>query len=274
MKNFFFLFLFALSYQLCYTQENTYNQWTYHLGYENTKIFDKQNSPLIYSANSATAGVGFGNANQITVWKISLSATFGNNQAKRFGKRIATLEDPYDIYGKNQTWDIEVNPGLSFMNFNLAISYLPIVQIGTHNFQIGARLENSFFQSGVGAGPWLFNTLTLGPELFTTIKLNNGNNMPLGVNIPIISCVSRESFAKLPGIPYKGFFDLNFKKYLSMVSFGKFQKVGFELGYMFSAKDQLNMGLNYSFYWYHYKLPRDLKSYSNKVTLSLQNINR
>lgn len=250
-------------------KEITQNQWDFKLGYENTRLLDRQNSPLVYSAHSATLGTGFSRTKSKSVWGLSLATAIGSSQSKRFGQRTATFKDPYDIYGVRETYVIEGNPSLSYVHLNMTYTYLRKLTIGQKDFRIGADLGNDFFMSGIGLDTWFFNNLSLSPVISTQFKLSDAARVPVTITFPLLSYVVREPFAKDPSIPLDNYIEANIKTGASVATLDTFQKMEFTVGYRRDWKSNWDIGLDYTFYWYHYQHPDHLRAYSNQLSIVL-----
>lgn len=245
------------------------NQWDFKLGYENIRLLDRQNSPLVYSAHAGVVSVDFSSIKPQSVWGLSLSTAIGNSQAKRFGQRIVDIYDDYDIYGEREFSTVYGNPALSYVHIHLAYAYQRKVVISHKNFQVGAKIGNDFFLSGIGLDTWFFNNLSLSPLISTQFELKNGSRIPVKLSFPIASYVVREPFGKDPSIPLDNYIEANIKTGASMATLDKFQKIEFTAGYRSNWQSKWNLGLDYTFYWYHYAKPDHLRTYSNQFTLVL-----
>lgn len=248
-------------------------QWDFQLGHENTRLLDRQNSPLIYVAHSAVIGTDFLRIKPQSVWGLSFSSAIGNSQAKRFGQRSVEFEDPNDIYGEHETYTVLGNPGLSYVQASLGYSYQSKVAIGTQGFLLGCQLENEFFMSGIGLDTWFFNNLSLSPIVSTAFELSDGSRIPVSLSFPLVSYVVREPFGKDPSIPLNNYIEANIETGASFATLNKFQKIDFTIGYRRNWTSKWDIGLDYTFYWYQYNEPNELNSYSNRVTIVLSKIN-
>ncbi len=247
-------------------------RWTHELGYRQVRMYDKQSSPLIYHAHTTRLSSTYQKLNENALWRFSGGLVLGSNQSARHGKRIATLSDPVDLYGNQEHYEVEGNPSLSYFNPTLETGYYRSITVGKQPVLTGMELDGNFILTGMGLDTWYFANLSLGPGMISSVKLNNGHELPIQVRFPLINVVVREPYAKDPSVPLDNYFEEAVKSGSAVASIGQFQRIDWSVGYVMPFGENWKLGCRYSFGWMHYEKPRDFNAYYNELSVTLSRI--
>jgi len=245
-------------------------EWIVELGYQNSRLFDKNVSPLIYVSNNGVLSFQFQKTNTQNLWNVGLNASVGNMQSKRFGRREATVYDPYTINGNRDSVIYDINPGLSFIQASLYYSYYWKLNTHKNKMYIGAIVQDNFYYGALGADVWFFNQLSIMPayriELFNTSK----SNIDAEFSTPVFSYLLRQPYTLDPSLPENSYFKANLKTGSSLSTINKFQQLNIKLKYRYTLKKGKQIGLSYYFMWMNYAniSDRNLRAYSNSILIS------
>ncbi|MEK6476263.1 hypothetical protein WJR50_01970 [Catalinimonas sp. 4WD22] len=244
--------------------------WQHQLGYEHILLSDQQNSPLLYQSNNLNIATDFLSVREASQHKISIQFSLGNNQSKRHGQRVATLSDPVDMYGVQESWETEANPSLSLVNINLSYAYLSKLSLGGTSLYLGAEISDNFYQTGIGLDNWFFNGLSLGPKLAKTFN-HKKLSFPLEISFPLIAAITSTPYAKDPSKPV----DSYFTPYLQETRIAlpdQFRRLNFSLSVRITTHEEKvhSLGVMYQFYGLGYYYYEPLRMISNSFSIVYQ----
>lgn len=244
--------------------------WSLELGYQNTRMLDRNTSPLIYTANTGSIGFQFRKIKDNKMWTINSAISIGSNQSKRFGKRTVNVFDPFNIYGNRDTTIYDLNPSLSFIHSKLSFSYQ--WRIGTKKAPLflGGEIKDEFTYSALAGDVWFFNQLSLSPTFEIHLFEKKSSQITANFSLPLVSYILRQPYTLDPSLPIQSYFLANLKTGSSVVTINKFQQLNFKTGYNFTFKSEDKFGVSYQFIWLNVSNleDRNLKLYSNSLLFS------
>lgn len=243
--------------------------WNITLGYQHVRMLDEAASPLLYVSNNGLLSFNYDKGFQSKSWELGVTLSVGSNQSKRFGRRFATLIDDYTFDGERDSSIYELNPSLSYVQASLYYtrywkinSAMPI--------QLGARIHNSLFYSGIGADTWFVNQFSLMPAVRTKLIQRDKVQVRSELTIPVLSYLLRQPYSLDPSLPINSYLRAYVMTGSSFVTPLQFQQINLKLSCQYSLDNDNKLGLVYTGMWMHNRpFPeRSLSLYSHAISLS------
>ena len=265
--------LILLSSMVSFGQNNdslTTKEWGIEIGCQNFRVHDKNVSPLIYVANNGILSFQFQKAKTKKLWNIGGSISIGSNQSKRFGRRSATVYDPFDINDNRDSVIYDINPSLSFIQASLYYSYYWKLNTNRNKMFIGAIAQDNFYYGALGADTWFFNQLSIMPSYRIEFLNTYKSKIDVEFSTPLFSYLIRQPYTLDPSLPENSYFKANLKTGSSIATINEFQQVNIKARYSYKLKSGNKIGASYNFMWMNYaNIPdRNLRAYSNSILIS------
>ena len=252
------------------TSDSTSRNWIVDLGYQNFRLFDKNVSPLIYTANNGILSLSYQKMKVKNAWNIGIEVSIGSMQSKRFGRREAIAYDPYNINGSRDSVVYEINPGLSFTSASLYYSYFWKLNTKKQKMYLGGIVQDNFHYGALGADVWFFNQLSIIPAYSIEIAISSKSTIEAELSMPLFSYLIRQPYTLDPSLPENSYFKANLKTGSAFGSINKFQQFNIKLKYRYTLKSGNQIGLRYNFMWMNYAniQDRNLRAYANSILVS------
>ena len=245
-------------------QAQSSHQLSIHLGYAHTLTADRHTSPLLYQAHTATIGLRHQYQGSYLL-ETSLHLRIGSNQSRRYGKRIATISDPANIYGEAESYEVEANPNLSMLDGSLQV--LLAWSMGRAHY-LGMVLNGRHILSGMGADTWLFTQVSLGPVYQYTLATRL-LTYRLRIGLPVLSYVVRPNFSRDAALPEVISYWWGYVQTNSRIAAGyKLFAPTLELGTSWPLANGDALGFTYVANWSSYPSPRPMRMLTQSLDLS------
>ncbi|MEO0895072.1 MAG: hypothetical protein AAFY71_01540 [Bacteroidota bacterium] len=232
-------------------------KWSINMGYDHAQINDPFSSPLMYRAHAIKVGTHYQKESDVfTSFDFALS--IGNSQPVNIGQRTATIIEDPDIYGERESFDVSVNPLLSFVRARA--SYGIGWEIAPHHF-LGAALKAEHTYTGIRLDDWFYTEAGLSAMYHGSFDVGAGN-LDLDVQLPLLAFVVRPNYSSDAYLPELSSYYLTYVKTAGkVVGLHQLQHPDIRLTYHPSG----NFSVGYHGEYLRYQEPGPVRLLSNQV---------
>ncbi len=240
------------------------------IGYAHFRTLDRQVTSLKYRANSINIGLGYDGSTADRIFRASFDFHYGGLRTVDFKSR-EFLTPTIDNEGGIENEILEL-ASFTLIEQNLKFEYLKkLKSINNSNltYYLGANFHEFFSLSLTRSANFVTNEIGVGPSFFARYTINEKFKAEIGVSVPLIGLMVRMPYANDPADGKNGTFKSVYTMGTNMFLPNKYQRINFNFSLEKELNENWDIGLGYSFYWFHYNNFRHVSAYNNCVQLKI-----